>query len=252
MTADDRGPMTQRSQTEDTALVLFSGGQDSATCLAWALARYPYVETVGFRYGQRHAVEMDCREPVRQALASPRLGVDHVVDLTTTIGGLGQTAMTADIAIEMDQGGLPNTFVPGRNLLFLTCAAAIAYRRGLRRIVIGVCETDYSGYPDCRDDTVKAMQLALNLGMQRRFVLETPLMWRDKAATWALAFDLGGQSLVEVIRERTHTCYLGDRTNRHVWGFGCGTCPACVLRSQGWARWTADGGPSFGSERGIT
>jgi 7-cyano-7-deazaguanine synthase len=230
-------------RTEDTALVLFSGGQDSSTCLAWALARYPHVETVGFHYGQRHRVEMDCREPVRQALASPRLGVDHIVDLTATIAGLGRTAMTADIAIEMDQGGLPNTFVPGRNLLFLTCAAAIAYRRGLRRIVTGVCETDYSGYPDCRDDTVKAMQLALNLGMQRRFVLETPLMWRDKAATWALAFDLGGQPLVEVIRERTHTCYLGDRTNRHAWGFGCGTCPACLLRAQGWERWMADGGP---------
>ena len=235
--------MTQFSQTEDTALVLFSGGQDSATCLAWALARYPHVETVGFHYGQRHAVEMDCREPVRQALASPRLGMDHVVDLTATIGGLGQTAMTADIAIEMDQGGLPNTFVPGRNLLFLTCAAAIAYRRGLRRIITGVCETDYSGYPDCRDDTVKAMQLALNLGMQRRFVLETPLMWRDKAATWALAFDLGGDALVGVIREQTHTCYLGNRTDRHAWGFGCGTCPACQLRAQGWDRWTAGRAP---------
>ncbi|MDR3531965.1 MAG: 7-cyano-7-deazaguanine synthase QueC [Rhodopila sp.] len=236
--------MTQHSQTEDTALVLFSGGQDSTTCLAWALARYPHVETVGFRYGQRHAVEMDCREPIRQAMASPRLGMDHVVDLTATIAGLGETAMTADIAIEMGQSGLPNTFVPGRNLLFLTCAAAIAYRRGLRRIVAGVCETDYSGYPDCRDDTVKAMQLAVNLGMERRFVLETPLMWLDKAATWALAFDLGGAALVEVIRERTHTCYLGDRTNRHAWGFGCGTCPACQLRAQGWERWTAAGNPS--------
>ena len=239
-------------QTKDSALVLFSGGQDSSTCLAWALARYPHVETVGFHYGQRHAVEMDCREPIRQALASPRLGSDHIVDLTTTIAGLGRTAMTADIAIEMDQGGLPNTFVPGRNLLFLTCAAAIAYRRGLRRIVAGVCETDYSGYPDCRDDTVKAMQLALNLGMQRRFVLETPLMWRDKAATWALAFDLGGQALVEVIRERTHTCYLGDRTNRHAWGFGCGTCPACQLRAQGWERWMDSGGPSSGPKHDFS
>jgi 7-cyano-7-deazaguanine synthase len=231
--------MTQRSQTGETALVLFSGGQDSATCLAWALARYAHVETVGFRYGQRHAVELECREPVRQALAAPGLGSDHMIDLTATIAGLGQTAMTAEIAIEMDQGGLPNTFVPGRNLLFLTCAAAIAYRRGLRRIIAGVCETDFSGYPDCRDDTVKAMQLALNLGMQRRFVLETPLMWRDKAATWALAFDLGGQALVEVIREHTHTCYLGDRTHRHAWGFGCGTCPACLLRAEGWMRWSA-------------
>jgi 7-cyano-7-deazaguanine synthase len=233
--------MTQRSQTADTALVLFSGGQDSTTCLAWALARYPHVETVGFHYGQRHAVEMECREPIRRALACDRLGMDHLVDLTATIAGLGQTAMTADIAIEMDQSGLPNTFVPGRNLLFLTCAAAIAYRRGLRRIVTGVCETDYSGYPDCRDDTVKAMQLALNLGMERRFVLETPLMWRDKAATWALALDLGGDALVGVIRERTHTCYLGNRTDRHIWGFGCGTCPACQLRAQGWERWTEAG-----------
>jgi 7-cyano-7-deazaguanine synthase len=243
--------MMQHSQTEDTALVLFSGGQDSATCLAWALARYPHVETVGFHYGQRHAVEMDCREPIRQALACSRLGADHILDLTATIAGLGQTAMTADIAIEMGQGGLPNTFVPGRNLLFLTCAAAIAYRRGLRRIVTGVCETDYSGYPDCRDDTVKAMQLALNLGMQRRFVLETPLMWLDKAATWTLAFELGGHRLVEVIREHTHTCYLGDRTNRHAWGFGCGTCPACLLRAQGWERWTAAGSSGPDPRRDI-
>ena len=234
--------MTQRSQTMDGALVLFSGGQDSTTCLAWALARYPRVETVGFHYGQRHAVEMACREPIRSALASPALGVDHVVDLTATIGGLGQTAMTAEIAIAMDDSGLPNTFVPGRNLLFLTCAAAIAYRRGLKRIVTGVCETDYSGYPDCRDDTIKAMQLALNLGMDRRYALETPLMWRDKAATWALAADLGGPTLVDVIRERTHTCYLGDRTHRHPWGYGCGTCPACQLRAQGWERWVEASG----------
>jgi len=237
--------MTQSSQTQigDTAMVLFSGGQDSTTCLAWALARYRHVETVGFRYGQRHAVELDCREPIRRALASPGLGPDHVVDLTTTIAGLGESAMTADIAIEMGQNGLPNTFVPGRNLLFLTCAAAIAYRRGLRRIVAGVCETDFSGYPDCRDDTVKAMQLALNLGMERRFILQTPLMWLDKAATWALAFDLGGESLVEVIRERTHTCYLGDRIHRHAWGLGCGTCPACLLRAGGWERWTQAANP---------
>ena len=236
--------MTQPSQTRETALVLFSGGQDSATCLAWALDRYQHVETIGFRYGQRHAIEMECREPVRQALARPGLGADHIIDLAGTIAGLGQTAMTADIVIEMDQNGLPNTFVPGRNLLFLTCAAAIAWRRGLRRIVIGVCETDYSGYPDCRDDTIKAMQLALNLGLERQFVLETPLMWLDKAATWALASGLGGETLVDVIRERTHTCYLGNRTDRHAWGFGCGTCPACQLRAQGWDRWQAAGRPS--------
>jgi 7-cyano-7-deazaguanine synthase len=225
---------------EDRALVLFSGGQDSATCLAWALARYPHVETVGFIYGQRHAVELDCRAPVREALASPQLGPDHMVDLTATLAGLGQTAMTSEIAIAATDEGLPNTFVPGRNLLFLTCAAAIAWRRGLRRIVAGMCETDYSGYPDCRDDTIKAMQLALNLGLQRRFVLETPLMWRDKAATWALAHRLGGDPLVEMILERTHTCYLGDRSHRHAWGYGCGTCPACELRSAGWQRWCAD------------
>ena len=236
--------MTQPSQTRETALVLFSGGQDSATCLAWALDRYQHVETIGFRYGQRHAIEMECREPVRQALARPGLGADHIIDLAGTIAGLGQTAMTADIAIEMDQNGLPNTFVPGRNLLFLTCAAAIAWRRGLRRIVSGVCETDYSGYPDCRDDTIKAMQLALNLGLERRFVLETPLMWLDKAATWALASGLGGETLVDVIRERTHTCYLGNRTDHHAWGLGCGTCPACQLRAQGWDCWQAAGRPS--------
>jgi len=226
--------------SDDHALVLFSGGQDSATCLAWALARYPRVETVGFAYGQRHAVELECRGPLRAGLASPRLGEDHIVDLTATIAALGQTAMTADIAIEMTGEGLPNTFVPGRNLLFLTCAAAIAYRRGLRRIVAGMCETDYSGYPDCRDDTVKAMQLALNLGMQRRFVLETPLMWRDKAATWELAHQLGGDALVALILERSHSCYLGDRAHRHEWGYGCGTCPACELRASGWVCWQAD------------
>jgi 7-cyano-7-deazaguanine synthase len=244
--------MTQHSQTGDTALVLFSGGQDSTTCLAWALARYRHVETIGFRYGQRHAIELDCRTPIRQALMSPRLGADHMIDLTAALADLGETAMTADIAIETGDSGLPNTFVPGRNLLFLTCAAALGWRRGLRRIIAGVCETDYSGYPDCRDDTIKAMQLALNLGMQRRFVLETPLMWRDKAATWALALSLGGQTLVDVIREQTHTCYLGDRRNRHAWGYGCGTCPACQLRAQGWERWRAVGSPAAGPEHAPT
>ncbi len=225
----------------DHALVLFSGGQDSATCLAWALARYPHVETIGFTYGQRHAIEMDCREPIRAALGGPGLGPDHIVDLTATIASLGRTALTDDVAIAMTEEGLPNTFVPGRNLLFLTCAAAIAYRRGLRRIVAGMCETDYSGYPDCRDDTIKAMQLALNLGLQRRLVLETPLMWRDKAATWELSQELGGDSLVETIREHSHSCYLGDRTQRHDWGYGCGACPACDLRAEGWRRWREPG-----------
>jgi 7-cyano-7-deazaguanine synthase len=231
--------------TDDHALVLFSGGQDSATCLAWALARYPHVETIGFAYGQRHAVELECREPVRRAIDAiwpGRLGPDHMVDLAATLGALGSTALTSDTAIAMTAEGLPNTFVPGRNLLFFTCAGALAYRRGLRRIVAGMCETDYSGYPDCRDDTIKAMQVALNLGMQRRFVLETPLMWRDKAATWALAHALGGDALVELIRTATHSCYLGDRSRLHDWGYGCGTCPACELRAGGWQRWRAGAG----------
>jgi 7-cyano-7-deazaguanine synthase len=228
----------------DHALVLFSGGQDSTTCLAWALTRYPRVETVGFAYGQRHDVELACRAPLRAALAGmgdwgARLGPDHLVDMTASMATLGETALTSETAIAMTDEGVPNTFVPGRNLLFLTYAAAIAWRRGLRRIVAGVCETDYSGYPDCRDDTIKAMQVALNLGMQRRFVLETPLMWRDKAATWELAQQLGGAALVELVREQTHSCYLGDRTHRHAWGYGCGACPACELRAAGWARWRA-------------
>ncbi|MBV8613375.1 MAG: 7-cyano-7-deazaguanine synthase QueC [Acetobacteraceae bacterium] len=226
----------------DHALVLFSGGQDSTTCLAWALARYPWVETIGFAYGQRHAVELDCRAPVRAGLAeiggwSARLGPDHVVDLTGSMEALGATALTSAAEIAMTEEGLPNTFVPGRNLLFLTYAAALAYRRGLRRIVGGMCETDYSGYPDCRDDTIKATQLALNLGMARRFLLETPLMWRDKAATWELAHRLGGERLVELVREATHSCYLGERAHRHEWGYGCGACPACELRAGGWRRW---------------
>lgn len=232
-------PAPTPPEIADRALVLFSGGQDSTTCLAWALERYPHVETIGFAYGQRHAVELACRAPIRASLANPRLGPDHIIDLAGTIAGLGSTALTGDAAIAMTEEGLPNTFVPGRNLLFLTCAAALAYRRGLRRIVAGMCETDYSGYPDCRDDTIKAMQLALNLGMQRRFVLETPLMWRDKAATWELAEQLGGAALVELIRTETHSCYLGDRSTLHDWGYGCGTCPACELRASGWQRWRA-------------
>ena len=226
----------------DHALVLFSGGQDSATCLAWALARYARVETVGFAYGQRHAVELACRAPVRQGLAAlhdwgGRLGDDHVVDLGGSLAGIGATALTSEAEIRMTAEGLPSTFVPGRNLVFLTYAAAVAYRRGLRRLVAGMCETDYSGYPDCRDDTLKAMQVALNLGLERRFVVETPLMWRDKAATWELAQQLGGPALVGLIVEHTHSCYRGDRANRHDWGYGCGTCPACELRAAGWRRW---------------
>ncbi len=225
-----------------SALVLFSGGQDSTTCLAWALSRFSHVETVGFAYGQRHAVELDCRGPVRDGLAGlmdwgERLGPDHLVDLGASLAGIGATALTSEAEISMTTEGLPSTFVPGRNLVFLAYAAAIAYRRGLRHLVAGMCETDYSGYPDCRDDTVKAMQLALNLGMDRRFVVETPLMWVDKAATWSLAEELGGAALIELIVEHTHSCYLGDRTTRHDWGWGCGTCPACELRAAGWRRW---------------
>ncbi len=228
----------------DRALVLFSGGQDSATCLAWALTRFDHVETVGFDYRQRHAVELQCRAPVRDALTAiggwrGTLGPDHLVDLGAALAGIGSTAMTDDVAIQMSENGLPNTFVPGRNLLFLTYAAAIAYRRDLKVIVGGMCETDFSGYPDCRDDTIKAMQIALNLGMDRRFRLEMPLMWIDKAATWALAEALGGPALVAAIVEHTHSCYLGNRETRHDWGYGCGTCPACELRANGFHRYRA-------------
>jgi 7-cyano-7-deazaguanine synthase len=225
-------------EIEDKALVLFSGGQDSTTCLAWALARYRHVETVGFFYGQRHAVEMTCRQTILAALAPlhANLGADHVVDIASGLLAVGETALTSDAPIETGAGGLPTTYVPGRNLLFLTYAAALAWRRGLRRIVGGMCETDFSGYPDCRDDTVKAMQLALNLGMEARFVLETPLMWLDKAATWALADRLGVAALVI---EESHTCYRGDRGRHHAWGYGCGDCPACRLRADGFATWRA-------------
>jgi 7-cyano-7-deazaguanine synthase len=234
-----------RIEQDEGALVLFSGGQDSATCLAWALDRYARVETVGFFYGQRHAVELTCRTALRDGLRAlpggDRLGPDHMIDIASGMASLGQTSLTAETAIVMTEEGLPSTFVPGRNLLFLTYAAAIAYRRGLRRLVGGMCETDYSGYPDCRDDTLKALQVALNLGLQRRLVVETPLMWRDKAETWALAQRLGGDVLVRLIEEETHTCYLGDRSQRHPWGYGCGECPACELRADGWRRWRAGG-----------
>jgi 7-cyano-7-deazaguanine synthase len=227
---------------EDAALVLFSGGQDSATCLAWALDRFAHVETIGFDYGQRHRVELEVRDGFRARLTAenphwaPRLGADHVLALDA-LRAVSDTALTRDTEIAMQADGLPNTFVPGRNLLFLTFAAALAYRRGLKHIVAGVCETDYSGYPDCRDDTLKALQVAINLGMQARFVRHTPLMWRDKAATWALAERLGGAALVEAIRAETHSCYLGDRTHLHPWGHGCGACPACELRRRGWEQW---------------
>jgi len=231
---------------DEGALVLFSGGQDSATCLAWALDAFARVETIGFDYGQRHRVELDCRTKVLASLAaafpewSKRLGADHVIALDA-LGQVSDTALTREADIRIAEDGLPNTFVPGRNIVFLTFAAAVAWRRGLKHIVGGMCETDYSGYPDCRDDTIKALQVALNLGMERRFVLETPLMWLDKAAAWRLAARLGGERLVELVREETHTCYLGDRSARHDWGYGCGICPACLLRAEGWRRFRAEG-----------
>jgi 7-cyano-7-deazaguanine synthase len=227
------------------ALVLFSGGQDSTTCLAWALARFDHVETIGFDYGQRHRIELDQRAKIREKIVAlrpdwaARLGEDHLIDLAV-LGQISATAMTRDVEIVTQENGLPNTFVPGRNLVFLTFAAAVAYRRGLTHIVGGMCETDFSGYPDCRDATIKAMQTALNLGMEKDFVLQTPLMWLDKATTWALAEELGGQPLVDLILEDTHTCYLGERGARYEWGYGCGTCPACKLRAQGWTKYRAE------------
>lgn len=227
---------------EAGALVLFSGGQDSTVCLAWALERFARVETIGFDYGQRHAVEMVVRPLVRRRITglnadwSSRLGDDHVVPLQS-LGAVSETALTRDAAIAFSTSGLPNTFVPGRNLMFLTFAAAVAYRRGLRHIIGGMCETDFSGYPDCRDDSIKAMQVALSLGMERRFVIHTPLMWTDKAGTWALAETLGGRHFVDLIVQETHTCYLGERGQRHDWGYGCGRCPACMLRAEGFRKW---------------
>jgi 7-cyano-7-deazaguanine synthase len=229
---------------DDAALVLFSGGQDSTTCLAWALSRFARVETVAFDYGQRHAVELDCCATVReglQALSSgwaERLGGHHRIDLRT-LNAVAESALTRDQPITTGSGGLPTTFVPGRNLLFFTYAAIIAHQRRLRHLVGGMCETDYSGYPDCRDNTLKALQLALALGMDSPFVIHTPLMWRDKAATWALAKRLGGAALVDLIIEHTHTCYQGERALRQPWGYGCGACPACRLRADGHARFVA-------------
>ncbi len=223
------------------ALVLFSGGQDSATCLAWALERFERVETVGFSYGQRHAVELDVRPRILGLIRegfpawAGRLGEDHMLDLAL-LSQIGGTSLTDGTAIAMTASGLPNTFVPGRNLLFFTAAAAVAYRRGLKHLVGGMCETDYSGYPDCRDDTLKALQVALNLGMETRFVVETPLMWLDKAQTFALAEELGGRALLDLIVRETHTCYKGDRSHLHTWGYGCDDCPACDLRAAGWAK----------------
>lgn len=237
---------------DDGALVLFSGGQDSGTCLAWALERFGRVETVGFDYGQRHRVELDCRAAVRDGLSAlrpgwgTRLGPDHPLELAA-LGALSDTALTREAEIALRDDGLPTTFVPGRNLIFLAFAAALAVRRSLRHLVVGVCETDYSGYPDCRDDTVKAMQVALNLGLARRLVLHAPLMWIDKAGTWVLAESLGGGALVALLRDETHSCYRGDRTRAHPWGRGCDDCPACALRRDGWARYAAGRDPARGA-----
>jgi 7-cyano-7-deazaguanine synthase len=230
-----------------TALVLFSGGQDSTVCLAWALAqpeRFARVETVGFDYGQRHRVELDQRGVVLSQIRADfpdwasRLGDDHLLDLSV-LGAISDCALTQDRAIEMTAAGLPNTFVPGRNLMFLTLAAALAYRRGADTLVGGMCETDYSGYPDCRDETLRAQQQTLTLGLGRTMAIATPLMWIDKAQTWALTHEIGGKRLVDLVVEHTHTCYLGDRSRRFDWGFGCGDCPACQLRGDGWRRWKA-------------
>ena len=227
-----------------TALVLFSGGQDSTACLAWALERYARVETIGFDYGQRHRIELDCRQTVRRELAAqfpqwaPKLGDDHLLDLSL-LGQISDTALTQDRAIELQANGLPNTFVPGRNLIFLTFAATVAYRRGASVLVGGMCETDFSGYPDCRDNTLKAQQVALSLGLATPMTIETPLMWLSKAQTWALTEQLGGTALNELIIEHTHTCYLGERGQRHPWGHGCGTCPACALRRAGFETYTS-------------
>lgn len=224
------------------ALVLFSGGQDSTTCLAWALERYEHVETIGFDYGQRHRIELECRLNILQEIRNrfpnwaKRLGEDHVLDLKL-LGQISDTAMTAEKTIEFEKNGLPNTFVPGRNLLFLTFASTIAYRRDLTLLVGGMCETDYSGYPDCRDNTLKATQVALSLGMDAPVIIETPLMWLNKAQTWRLAENLGGQDFVSLIQEESHTCYLGTRQQKHEWGYGCGTCPACELRKTGYEQY---------------
>ena len=242
-------PMPASARAHTTALVLFSGGQDSTTCLAQALSKYERVETIAFDYGQRHKVELEARLNVLREIKNRfpqwahKLGEDHLLDLAV-LGQVSDCSLTRDVAFKMESSGLPNTFVPGRNLLFLTLAAALAYRRDLQVLVTGVCETDFSGYPDCRDDTMKAMQLALSLGMDKRFLIETPLMWIDKADTWRLAYTLGaqsgvpqgGQALVDLIIEHTHTCYLGDRAHRHAWGYGCGECPACELRARGYQR----------------
>jgi 7-cyano-7-deazaguanine synthase len=225
----------------ETAIVLFSGGQDSTVCLAWALERFSRVETIGFDYGQRHAVELSVRARLREQMSAlksswaSRLGNDHMIKLDA-LAAISDTALTRQTAIEIADSGLPTTFVPGRNLVFFCFAGALAYRRGARHLVAGMCETDYSGYPDCRDDTIKAMQVALTLGLDKRVAIHTPLMWIDKAETFALAVEIGGEAFLDLLIEDSHSCYLGDRSKRHDWGYGCGTCPACQLRAQGFAK----------------
>ena len=235
--------MKKNELSNQSAIVLFSGGQDSATCLAWALDKFEHVETIGFHYGQSHEIEMTVRDAVREQISKlqahwqSRLGEDYVYD-AGAIGAISQSRLTGSTEALLRNEHLPETFVPGRNLVFLTLAAALAYRRGSKHLVTGVCETDFSGYPDCRDDTIKALQVAVNLGTEANFVIHTPLMWVDKAETWALADKLGGQALVQVIVRDTHTCYRGDRTHFHEWGYGCGECPACQLRANGWMRYS--------------
>jgi len=224
--------------------VLFSGGQDSATCLAWALERFDHVETIGFTYGQRHDIEMQCRLTVHDTIAqafpkwAARLGEDHIIDLSA-LGQISETSLTRDVEIEVNQSGLPTTFVPGRNLIFLNFAAALGWRRGFTQLVAGMCEADFSGYPDCRKDTLDAQMQAISLGLDKDFTLHTPLMHRSKAGAWEMARELGGDPLVQIILEDSHTCYMGERGERHDWGYGCGTCPACELRAKGWAEFTA-------------
>lgn len=237
------------------ALVLFSGGQDSTVCVAWALARYQRVETVGFDYGQRHGVELQCRQRVRAEMArrfpewAARLGPDHMIDIAS-FGAIGDTALTSGAEIEMLESGLPSTFVPGRNLVFFVYGAALGYRRGLTRLVGGMCETDFSGYPDCRDATLQALEQAIGLGTEIPFAIETPLMWLTKSDTWALAVELGEAELVDLIVEETHSCYRGERGTRHEWGYGCGTCPACELRAKGFAAWHASPPAAARRQRG--
>jgi 7-cyano-7-deazaguanine synthase len=230
------------SDAESGALVLFSGGQDSTVCLASALDRFDRVETVGFDYGQRHGIELECRTRVRDEIArrfphwETRLGPDHRIDISS-FGAIGETSLTSQAEIVMLDNGLPSTFVPGRNLVFFVYAAALAYRRGLATLVGGMCETDFSGYPDCRDVTLRALQEAIRLGTEMPFEIDTPLMRLSKAETWALTQELGGDALVRLVIEKTHTCYMGERGTSYDWGYGCGECPACELRAKGYWKW---------------